>query len=121
MGILGRNPANVHYGQWNPESYLGRMKFLQYGTGCAGECSEVTESTIPHLLKASKSDKRLQSYGHSKITITRHGPKPGCQEAEAQAFSIFEAEAEALTLFKLEAEAKALVMKPKSKPKPGYL
>ncbi len=40
---------------------------------------------------------------------------------EAEAFSIFEAEAEALTLFKLEAEAKALVMKPKSKPKPGYL
>ncbi len=41
----------------------------------------------------------------------RHGPKPGCQEAEA--------EAEALTLFKLEAEAEALLMKPK--PKPGYL
>ncbi len=35
----------------------------------------------------------------------RHGPKPGCQEAEAEAFSILEAEAEALTLFKLEAEA----------------
>ena len=44
---------------------------------------------------------------------TRHGPKPGCQEAEA--FSILEAEA--LTLSKLEAEAKALV----TKPKPGYL
>ena len=46
--------ANVHYGQWNPESYLsqqGRMKFLQYGTGCAGEGSEVTESTVPYLLK----------------------------------------------------------------------
>ena len=27
------------------------MKFLQYGTGCAGECSEVTESTVPYLLK----------------------------------------------------------------------
>ncbi len=26
------------------------MKFLQYGTGCAEECSEVTESTIPYLL-----------------------------------------------------------------------
>ncbi len=26
------------------------MKFLQYGTGCAGECSEVTESSIPYLL-----------------------------------------------------------------------
>ncbi len=49
----------------------------------------------------------------------RHGPKPGCQEAEAEAFSILEAEAEALTLFKLEAEAEALVTKPK--PKPGYL
>ena len=49
--------------------------------------------------------------------LNRHGPKPGCQEAEAEAFSILEAEAEALTLFKLEAEA--LVMKPK--PKPGYL
>ena len=48
---------------------------------------------------------------------TRHGPKPGCQEAEAKAFSILEAEAEAFTLFKLEAEAKALLMKPK----PGYL
>ncbi len=43
--------------------------------------------------------------------LTRHGPKPWCQEAEAEAFSILEAEAEALTLFKLEAEA--LVMKPK--------
>ncbi len=49
----------------------------------------------------------------------RHGPKPGCQEAEAEAFSILEAEAEALTPFKLEAEAEALVTKPK--PKPGYL
>ncbi len=47
---------------------------------------------------------------NTKIPI-RHGPKLGCQEAEA--FSILEAEA--LTLFKLEAEA--LVMKPK----PGYL
>ena len=28
----------------------GRMKLLQYGTGCAAECSEVTESTIPYLL-----------------------------------------------------------------------
>ncbi len=45
----------------------------------------------------------------------RHGPKPGCQEAEA--FSILEAEAEAFTLFKLEAEAEALL----KKPKPGYL
>ncbi len=33
----------------------------------------------------------------------RHGPRPGCQEAEAEVFSIFKAEA--LTLFKLEAEA----------------
>ncbi len=43
-----------HYGQWNPERYLsehGRMKFLQYGTGCEGECSEVTKSTVPYLLK----------------------------------------------------------------------
>ena len=42
-----------HYGQWNTERYLsgqGRMKFLQYGTGCAGECSEVTKSTVPYLL-----------------------------------------------------------------------
>ncbi len=47
----------------------------------------------------------------------RHGPSPGCQEAEAEAFSILEAKA--LTLFKLEAkaEAEALV----TKPKPGYL
>ncbi len=27
------------------------MKFLQYSTGCAGECSEVTEATAPYLLK----------------------------------------------------------------------
>ncbi len=45
---------------------------------------------------------------------SRHGPKLGCQEAEAL---ILEAEAEVLTLLNLEAEAKALVMKPK----PGYL
>ena len=44
-----------------------------------------------------------------------HGPKPGCQEAEA--FSILEAETKALTQFSLEAEAEALV----KKPKPGYL
>ncbi len=37
--------------------------------------------------------------------MSRHGPKPGCQEAEA--FSILEAEA--LTHFKLEAEAEAVV------------
>ncbi len=46
--------SNVYYAQWNPESYLSkheRMKFLQYGTGCAGECSEVTKSTVPYLLK----------------------------------------------------------------------
>ncbi len=47
----------------------------------------------------------------------RHGPKPGCHEAEAEAFSILEAEAEALTHFSLETEAEALV----KKPKPGYL
>ncbi len=29
----------------------GRMKFLQYGTDCAEECSEVTESTVTCLLK----------------------------------------------------------------------
>ncbi len=54
---------------------------------------------------------------------SRHGPKPGSQEAEAEAFLMLEAEAEALTLFKLEAEAEAeaLVMKPKPKPKPSYL
>ena len=52
---------------------------------------------------------------HLDNLTTRHGLKPGCQEAEAEAFSILEAEAEALTLFKLEAEA--LVMKPK----PSYL
>ncbi len=52
-----------------------------------------------------------------KTIIYRHGPKPGCLEAEA--FSILEAEAEAFTLFKLEAEAEALA--PKPKPKPGYL
>ena len=27
-----------------------RMKYLQYGTGCAEECSDVTESTVPYLL-----------------------------------------------------------------------
>ncbi len=46
--------SNVRYGQWNPECYLselGRMKFLQYGTGCAGKCLEVTESTVPYVLK----------------------------------------------------------------------
>ncbi len=32
----------------------GRMKFLQYGTGCVGECSEVTVSTVPYLLNSSK-------------------------------------------------------------------
>ncbi len=53
--------------------------------------------------------------------LIRHGPKPGCQEAEAEAFSILgaKAEAEALTVFKSEAEAEALVTKPK--PKPGYV
>ncbi len=51
------------------------------------------------------------------MTAYRHGPKPGCQEAEAEAFSILEAEAEALACLKLEAEAEALV----KKPKPGYL
>ncbi len=48
-----RRACMFHYGQWNPERYLsehGRMKFLQYGTGCAGECSEVTKSTVPYLL-----------------------------------------------------------------------
>ncbi len=47
----------------------------------------------------------------------RHGPKPGCQEAEAEAFSILKAEAraEALTLFKLDNKAEAMVMKPKPK------
>ena len=46
--------SNVHYDKWNPEIYLsknGRMKVLQYGTGCAVECSEVTKSTVPYLLK----------------------------------------------------------------------
>ncbi len=43
------------------------------------------------------------------LYVIRHGPKPECQEAEAEAFSILEAEA--VTLFKLEAEA--LVIKPK--------
>ncbi len=45
--------GNVHYGhydQWNPESYLPEMKFLQYGTGCARGCSEVTKITVPYLL-----------------------------------------------------------------------
>ncbi len=41
--------------------------------------------------------------------LTRHGPKPGSHEAEAEAFTILEAEAEASTLFNLEAEAEALV------------
>ncbi len=59
-------------------------------------------------------DIKLRSPYH----FNRHGPKPACQEAEAEAFSILEAVAEALTLFKLEAEAEALVMKPKPKPKP---
>ncbi len=49
--------------------------------------------------------------GHGVLPRHGHGPKPGCQEAEA--YSILEAEA--LTLFKLEAEA--LV----TKPKPSYL
>ncbi len=44
--------------------------------------------------------------------MVRHGPTPGCQEAEA--FSILEAKAEALTLFKLEGSQKSR----KSKPKP---
>ncbi len=42
--------------------------------------------------------------------MSRHGPKPGCQEAEA--FTILEAEA--VTFVNLEAEA--LLMKPKTKP-----
>ncbi len=45
---------NLHCGQWDTESYLSehvRMKFLQYGTGFTGECSEVTESTVTCLLK----------------------------------------------------------------------
>ncbi len=47
----------------------------------------------------------------------RHGPKPGCHEAEA--FPILEAEAEALAHFSLEAEAEAKALV--KKPKPGYL
>ncbi len=49
-----RGACMFHYGQWNTERYLSdhwRMEFLQYGTGCAGECSEVTKSTVPYLLK----------------------------------------------------------------------
>ncbi len=53
------------------------------------------------------------------FVIPRHGPKPGCHEAEAEAFSILEAEAEALTHFSLEAKAEAEAFV--KKPKPGYL
>ena len=55
LTLLSAGPAhfsNIHYDQWNPESYLskhGRMKFLQYDTGCAVECSEVTKSTVYHI------------------------------------------------------------------------
>ncbi len=31
------------------------MKFQQYGTSCAEECSEVTESTVPYLLKTTRT------------------------------------------------------------------
>ena len=51
--------SNIHYVKWNPESYLsehGRMKFLQYGTGCTGECSEATEPTVPYLLSRYNLD-----------------------------------------------------------------
>ena len=51
--------------------------------------------------------------------LIRHGPKPGCQEAEAFSILGAKAEAKALTVFKSEAEAEALVTKPK--PKPGYV
>ena len=49
-------PTNVHYGhygQWNAESYLPEMKFLQYRTGCARGCSEVTKTTVPCLFKSA--------------------------------------------------------------------
>ena len=52
--------SNVHYGQWNPESYLsehGMIEFLQHGTGCADECSEVIEFTVPNLLKLLATSK----------------------------------------------------------------
>ncbi len=32
---------------------MGGWKFLQYGTGCTGKCSEVTESTVPYLLNTN--------------------------------------------------------------------
>ena len=49
IGLMFHGVARIE-GTFNVSEHE-RMKFLQYGTGCSGECSEVTESTIPYLLK----------------------------------------------------------------------
>ncbi len=46
----------------------GRMKVLQYSTGCAGECSEVTKSTVPYLLK-DVSCSKLWSHHYIPFTL----------------------------------------------------
>ena len=62
--LIVRMACMLHYGQWKLERYLsehGRMKFLQYGTGCAGECSEVTKSTVPYVLNPAAAKLILHS------------------------------------------------------------
>ena len=57
---VGNEPyLSQHYGQWILESYLsehGRMKYPQYDTGFAAECSAVTESTVRTLVSHTLSD-----------------------------------------------------------------
>ena len=48
------------------------MKFLQYGTGCAVQCSEVTESTVPYPLKSiSAYTRRIVFWGHTAYRSKR--------------------------------------------------
>ncbi len=52
LTFLSAGPANSHYIQGNPGSYLPEqrgIKFLQHETGCARGCSEVPKFTVSCL------------------------------------------------------------------------
>ncbi len=69
------------------------------------QCKSIRNVNLsaPLIAKYIINNLKLVQMHAKELLRTRHGPKPGCQEAKA--FSILEAEV--LTLFKLEAEAKA--------------
>ena len=67
--------------------------------------SQVWHEHGPHTARFTLPPLRLDVHKNFSVGVDRHGPKPGCHEAEA--FTILEAEAS--TLFNLEAEAEALV------------